>query len=226
VTKRKIYKYLSAEFYMVKDDKKKGSSLEELASLEYGAVAGRLIKQSPELAKKALESLVNSYLTLDDATKEYLNHTFVNPKGEGVREAAKIYSNAYGEAKFALTIGDLSQYYDDVLKGYLKPEEAEPIRNEFGKFAAENFGKVMKKIRRANFILKGEGEYEFSEEEINGAKSVMEKYSGIYTLLEKLEEAKLFPLMEKVQKNSIKSDLKEISENLKQEQTRTKGEKK
>ena len=206
-------------FIMAKDNKAKENPLEKLAMYEYGAVAGRFIKQSPELAKKALEALVKSdYLPLDDATKEYLIKSTSDPKGPGVKLAAETYANAYSNEKSALTIGNLIQYYEDTLRGYLDQKEVEPIRVEFKGFAKETYGDIMKKVGRASYVLEGEGKYNFSDKEKEEARSVVETYSNLLQFLKTMDEVKIKPLMDKIQNDSIKDNLKEFSEGLKQEQ--------
>jgi len=207
---------------MAKDNKQKGNSLEELTKYQYGAVAGTLIGQSVDMAKSALEFLVDDYLTLDKATKEVLNKSFADPKGKAVKDAAEIYSNAYNKARSSLTIGNLVQYYDAVLKGYLNPEESGSIRAELGRFDKETYGDIMKKFVRAKYVIEGEGKYDFTEEEMNGAKSIDENYKTLMQLLQFLEEAKLKPLIDNIEKKGIKDMLKAISGKLKQEQDKQK----
>ncbi|MCH8945703.1 MAG: hypothetical protein IIA85_02165 [Nanoarchaeota archaeon] len=186
-------------------------NLETLTRYEYGALAGRLIRTDPSLASQSL-MLLNERLNDDEGTKDLMNE-FVYSNERGIRKASDVYAGSYEKALDSLSVEELSSdYYGDALKALAEREDLVKVKKELGKFAGENFGDIKKKLKKADYVIRGvrEKTYDFSKKEIKEAEDTLKKYANMSNVLSVLEEAKLESLRPSVVERHYKTMFKSI----------------
>lgn len=186
-------------------------SLEKLTRYLPVAAAGNNPKQ---LGGSALEILVENLSGLDEPTKKILNNHFTTP--EGVEKGMKIYSDEYEKLRNSLKIGELSNYYSDVLSTYADNEEVEILTSELGKLSDIKFGDLLQKITKASYIIKGEENgYEFNDTEKEDAIKTMNEYGNVFSIINDLEQIKYISVVRNIQERTARKKIKKMVQELK-----------
>ena len=186
-------------------------NLETLTRYEYGALAGRLIRTDPSLASQSL-MLLNERLNDDEGTKDLMNE-FVYSNERGIIKASEVYAGSYEKALGSLSVKELSSdYYRTTLEGLAEGEDLVTVKRELGEFADEILGDIKKKLKKADYIIRGvrEKTYDFSKKEIKEAEDTLKKYANMSNVLSVLEEAKLESLRPSVVERHYKTMFKSI----------------
>ena len=189
--------------------------LKDLKRHEAGELARRLFKSGEkDIANGALETLAYD-LGIISRAEGFIQGTLASEKG--IDTATGIYSQKYHEILEGLTVNDLSTHYDQILKGYLSEEGAEPIRAEFNRFSGQTYGDIIKQVTRANYVVQGESEdrYDFSEEEVWDARVTLERYKGLITSMNLLDDIKFENLRPRAAKRTHEAGLEDFSKGLK-----------
>ncbi|MEK6897921.1 MAG: hypothetical protein AABX28_01025 [Nanoarchaeota archaeon] len=194
----------------------KAGRLEVLARYEFGSLAATLFEpENPALANSALE-LLDEQLRLDKGTKAEVD--FSRSKEGGLKKAVEIYSGLRNRARAECSVGELADYYNVVLGGYLQGEEYARVKGEITKYSGEKFGELSGKIQQARYVLDGakKGLHEWKDEDLKSAQSTLEEYTNVITFIQALENAKLESLKPAAVKRANEKMFKGFAESLKQ----------
>ncbi len=179
----------------------------------YGALAGRLAssEENSRYAPSALEMLAGKKgLNLGEEALGFIRGTQASE--EGIKTAINVYAGKFEEEKGKYKPIDMASWYDSVLKDLDKADK-DKIVSTLGKYT-ETIGAIMKKVVKANHIVKGKGTGANTPEQVSDAEKTMEKYQHAMIIMQTLDNYKFEGLRSDAVSEFRKQDLKGLASKL------------
>lgn len=178
----------------------------------YGELANRFFqtKEGQIHVKSSLEKLVQE-TGADKNARAFVEGTYATK--EGLATAAKVGAEDYAEAFGSLTIKDIYQIYESTIQFYLgkDTQEFQNAKAEFEKFRDETYNSILEKLEYAETMIKDGKTLKHSQEEIDEAERIKEKYTKLFTYIKILEDRKFEGLRPDVVDRTYKNYMKELA---------------
>lgn len=149
-------------------------------------------EDSSPLARKSLELLLKDIGHSDS----WLGKTAKDaPLGKAINNCLI----EYAAHKSDQTIKDYLQYHDETIEKYIG-ENSSVLQDELAPFMDMKYGDFIKEQTKAKYILKGKKEHDLgSDEEVENASKVIEKYKKLIDTMNILESKKISELRTRVE---------------------------
>jgi len=154
-------------------------------------------------AKKSLELILSDAKIQDP----WIVKTVTDP--EVLNKTIDSQLETYEQYKGEQTVGDLLNYYSNDISKYLG-NSAKVAHEELERFKKEKYSNILKKIEKANYIIKGKKYDRSSDKEVEAAEKTIEKYQKVpltFSLLEGLYQGKF---RTRVEEEVTKEGLREL----------------
>ncbi len=190
---------------------KKEKTLKEQLSynhnnLELASVAQEYFKQGEAglpYAKKSLELILKDIKFSDP----WIVKTLTDP--QVLKKTIENQLDTYHRARQDETIGEFFDYHKNNFEKYLGENHA--AEKELKPFMKENYGKILNEYGKAEHILKGKEEHGIgSDQEVEAAKKIMEKYQNLLITINLLKKRKFLEFKNRVEDEATKDAFKEI----------------
>ena len=182
--------------------------LEDITRYQYGNVTARLAadKATAPFAKGSLEKLIDSFGLDKDIISGLKAGTLASQ--QGVNTAIEIYNKKYEDSLSQANVMDFYGLRVPVIKGLLGDEEAEKAKSVFEKYSTETIGSIRKNYNQAQAKINDDTGL-FDKKQKEDAQKVIEKYAGIYSIVELLEQRNF----DELKNGATKSTYKELLSN-------------
>lgn len=180
------------------------------------AKAGAQFLQAKDVASagKCLEQLA-SEMKVSEENKPFLiwNATANDPSSQmrqyGMAKGLEIGVGKYEEEIGKLTVSQMFERYSTEFDKYLGEEEREKAKSAFEKLGGKTYSSISEQVAQLQEIMGSKTDRWSEEDKAKAEKEYTEKYANVVETIQEFEGVRIGKLMNPMQEESVKSNVKE-----------------